>query len=169
MNFIYNGMDKWDIRFMRLAEEISSWSKDIRTKVGSVIVDNDNNPISMGYNGFARHINDLDEERYKPENKLKYVIHSEENAIINCARHNQCTVGTTIYVTLFPCSNCAGMIVNAGIKKIICKEKPDFNNERWGESWKISETIFNEGGVKVLYMDELELPKGNLVYLDFKK
>jgi dCMP deaminase len=146
-------MNKWDGRFIKLAEEVSFWSKDLRTKVGSIIVDNDNNPISMGYNGFARKINDEINERYLPENKLKWVIHSEANAIINCARHNQCTVNTTIYVTLFPCSNCAGMIVNAGIKRVVCKNKPDFDNERWGENWKISLMILNEGGVTIDYFN----------------
>jgi dCMP deaminase len=146
--------NKWDLRFIKLAEEVGSWSKDLRTRVGSIIADDDNNPISMGYNGFARKIDDSIGDRYLPENKLKWTIHSEANAIINCARHNQCTVNTTMYVTLFPCNNCAGMIVNAGIKRVVCKNKPDFNNEKWGESWKISKTIFEEAGVEVTYINE---------------
>jgi dCMP deaminase len=90
-------MDKWDNRFMELAEHISYWSKDPRTKVGSVIVDDRNRVVSMGYNGFPRGVHDTD-ERYE-HRPLKHLLvsHAERNALDN----SPLTVeGCTLYCTL---------------------------------------------------------------------
>jgi len=146
-------IDKWDLRFMALAHAVASWSKDIRTKVGSVIV-NDRNPISMGFNGFPKGCNDFDKKRFEPPLKYLYTQHSESNALIQSAKNGQKTDGCTMYVTLFPCSNCAGMIVNAGIKRVVCNDKPDFNNEKYGESWRITLIIFEEAKVQLDFINE---------------
>lgn len=142
----------WDLRFIELAEHVAEWSKDCSTKVGAVIVD-DNNVISMGYNGFPRGCDDDSEYRHERPIKYDWVLHSEENAIINAARHGVRTHGTTMYITWFPCSKCAGMIVNAGIKQIVCKNGPDVTHERFGESWKIALQKLNEGGVRIKILD----------------
>jgi len=144
---------KWDIRFMKLAFETASWSKDLRTKVGSVIV-RDKNPISMGFNGLPVNCNDEIKERFEPPQKYLWTIHSEANSLVQAAKHGHKTEGCTMYVTLFPCANCAGLIVNAGIKKIFCENKPDFSNERWGENWKVSLTILTEGNVEIEYLNQ---------------
>ena len=143
----------WNLRFGELAKYISSWSKDKSTKVGAVIVNpDDRNPISMGFNGFPSKVNEDIPERHERPLKYSFTVHGEINAIANAAKNGQRTKGCDIYVNFFPCCNCAGAIVNAGIKKVICENKPDFNDERWGENWKISQTILTEGGVEVEYM-----------------
>jgi len=144
--------NKWDLRFMELADVTASWSKDTRTKVGSVIVKG-KNPISMGFNGFPAGVKDLS-ERFLPPEKYDWTIHSEANSIVQAAKNGQKTEGCVMYVTLFPCCNCAGLIVNAGIKKVICKNKPDFSNEKYGKSWKTALTIFEEAGITVEYLNE---------------
>jgi dCMP deaminase len=146
-------MNKWDLRFMKLAIEAASWSKDLRTKVGSAIVRN-KSVISIGFNGLPVNCNDEIKERFEPPQKYMWTIHSEANSLIQAAKLGQKTEGCVMYITLFPCANCAGLIVNAGIIKIICENKPNFNDERWGENWKIAETILNEGGVKIEYINE---------------
>jgi dCMP deaminase len=142
----------WDLRFMQLADHIAQWSKDRSTKVGAVIVV-DKNPVSMGYNGFPRGCNDDLEERHARPAKYDWVLHAEENAIMNAARHGQKTLGSDMYVNWFPCSKCAGMIVNAGIKRIFCDREPDFNNVQFGAGFKMALQKLNEGGVEIVYMN----------------
>ena len=146
-------VNKWDLRFIKLAKHISSWSKDKSTKVGAVIVNNKNNPISMGFNGFPTNVDETIEERHEKLLKYDYTVHGEANAIATAAKNGQKTNGCTMYVTYFPCSTCAGLIVNSGIKKLVCENKPDLNHERWGEKWKISKTILDEGNVEIIYMN----------------
>jgi len=107
----------------------------------------------MGFNGLPIKCNDEIKERFYAPQKYMWTIHSEANSIVQAAKYGVKTEGCTMYVTLFPCANCAGLIVNAGIKKLICENKPDLNNEKWSENWKISQIILEEGEVEVVYMD----------------
>lgn len=145
-------MTNWDLRFMKLADDVAKWSKDRSTGVGAVIV-NDKDIISMGYNGFPRGCNDDIEERHQRPLKYQWTAHAEENAIVNAARKGIKTMGTTMYLNWFPCDRCAGMIVNAGIKRIVCNKEPDFTNTVFGESFKIAVQKLNEGGVEISYLD----------------
>lgn len=142
----------WDLRFMQLADHIAQWSKDRSTKVGAVIVI-DKNPVSVGYNGFPRGCDDDLNERHERPIKYYWVLHAEENAIINAARHGQKTMGADMYVNWFPCAKCAGMIVNAGIKRIFCDKEPDFSNSQFGVGFKLALEKLSEGGVEVIYMN----------------
>ena len=145
-------MDKWKLRFSDLSNYIAGWSKDKSTKVGAIIVNaEDKNPISMGFNGFPAKVNEDVPERHERPLKYFFTVHGEINAIANAAKNGQRTKGCDMYVNYFPCCNCAGAIVNAGIKKVICQNKPNLNDERWGENWKISLMILNEGGVEIEY------------------
>lgn len=142
----------WDLRFMQLADYVAQWSKDKSTKVGAVIVI-DKNPVSVGYNGFPRGCNDDIDERHERPIKYDWVLHAEENAIINAARYGQKTLGADMYLNWFPCAKCAGMIVNAGIKRIFCDKEPDFNNKQFGDGFKLAIDKLNEGGVEIIYMN----------------
>jgi dCMP deaminase len=146
-------MDKWKIRFGELAKYIAGWSKDKSTKVAAIIVNpEDKNPISMGFNGFPAKVNEDILERHERPLKYLFTVHGEINAIANAAKNGQKTKNCDMYVNYFPCCNCAGAIVNAGIKKLICENKPNLNDERWGENWKISLIILTEGGVEIEYI-----------------
>lgn len=146
-----NSSTNWDLRFMEMADYVAQWSKDRSTKVGAVIVI-DGNPI-IGYNGFPRGCNDDIDERHLRPIKYDWVLHAEENAIINAARLGQRTMGADMYVNWFPCARCAGMIVNAGIKRVYCDKEPDFNNKQFGTGFKLSIEKLNEGGVEIIYMN----------------
>jgi len=143
----------WDLRFMQLADHIAQWSKDRSSKVGAVIVV-DKNPVSMGYNGFPRGCDDDNEERHERPLKYSWVLHAEENAIVNAARNGQRTSGSDMYVNWFPCSRCAGEIINAGIKRIFCDKEPDWMIEdTWTADHKIAKQKLHEGGVEIIYMN----------------
>ena len=111
----------WDEYFMGVAKLASLRSKDPNSQVGACIVDQDNKILSMGYNGFPRGCSDDEfpwaREGDTLETKYAYVTHSELNAILNYRGGS--LEGCKIYVTLFPCNECAKAIIQAGIKTVI--------------------------------------------------
>jgi dCMP deaminase len=136
--------DKWDLRFLDLAKFVSNWSKDPSTKVGAVIVDADKRVISMGYNGFPVGINDDDYRLNHRETKYKIILHAESNALLFA---NTNLVGNTLYTYPFmPCPRCAGLIIQAGISKVV-----SYNNmpDRWSEDFDLSKELFQEAGVSL--------------------
>lgn len=111
----------WDECFMGIALLAAKRSKDPSSQVGAVIVDNDHKVVSIGYNGMPRHIDDDKLTWNKNEgldNKYLYVCHAEFNAILN-VRNGSSVSGCTIYVTLFPCNECAKAMIQTGIKKVV--------------------------------------------------
>lgn len=111
----------WDEYFMSIALITAKRSKDPSTKVGAVLVDENNKVVSIGYNGMPRGVKDKDiswEKNEGLDNKYLYVCHAEFNAILN-VRNGNSLENCTCYVTLFPCNECAKAIVQTGIKKII--------------------------------------------------
>lgn len=112
----------WDEYFMGVAYLSSMRSKDPNTQVGACIVSEDNKILSMGYNGLPTGCNDdefpwVRESEDPLDNKYFYSTHSELNAILNYRGGS--LEGAKIYVTLFPCNECAKAIIQCGIKKII--------------------------------------------------
>src|SRR5678816_3286831 len=90
-------MGIWDIRFLREAARIATWSKDRSTKVGCVIVGPSREIRSTGYNGFPRGVNDDVDERHARPMKYAYCEHAERNAIYNAARVGIPLEGCTLY------------------------------------------------------------------------
>lgn len=96
-------------------------SKDPNTKVGACIVDKDHKVVSIGYNGMPRNIDESELSWEKGEdldNKYLYVCHAEFNAILN-TRNGSALKDCVLYVTLFPCNECAKAIIQVGIKEIV--------------------------------------------------
>jgi dCMP deaminase len=134
----------WDERFLKLADLVSSWSKDPSTKVGAVIVDNLNRVVSLGYNGFPQKITD-DSRLDVREDKYRIIVHAEMNAILFA---NRSLVGCTLYTVPFlPCSVCAANVIQSGITRVVSYEN---TIERWKENLDISTKLFVEAGVKVV-------------------
>ena len=132
---------KWDYRFLQLAQLVAGWSKDPSTQVGAVIVDDDYRIVSVGYNGFPKKI--VDNFRLN-DRKIKYdiVVHAEANALLFA---NKPVDGCTIYTWPFePCPRCAGLIIQAGIKRVVSFQN---KNTRWEEDFKLSRNLFCEAGV----------------------
>ncbi|MBL6957474.1 MAG: dCMP deaminase family protein [Rhodospirillales bacterium] len=151
--------DKWDIRFLRLAREVSTWSKDRSTQVGAAIVDEDRTPGPYGYNGFPRFIDDEKEERHERPNKYDWTEHAERNAIYNAARMGMTLKGGTIYVTHVPCADCARAIIQVGIVRVVADaasmEDGDFS-VRWSDAAMITKEMLDEAGIA---LDLIHVPE----------
>ena len=147
---------------MRLADlEIAQWSKDRSSKVGCVLV-KDREIITTGYNGMPRKIDDDVEERHERPEKYHWFHHAELNAIVNAARQGKSTLECDAYINWFPCDHCAGVLVNAGIKRIFCDNEPDFEHPKFGELFKRAKVILDEGGIEVIYLNYEAHRQGNV-------
>jgi len=144
--------EKWDVRFVKLAMHIANWSKDPSTKVGCVVVGEDREIRSTGFNGFPRGIKDDEERLLDREQKYPLICHAEENAIMHAARIGVSLKGSTAYVTWPPCSRCARSLIQSGIKEIIYPT-PGEIPERWIEDFNISNSMISEAGVIVRTID----------------
>lgn len=139
-------LNKWDERFIRVAQEVATWSKDPGTKVGAVLV-RDRRIISQGYNGFPQGISDalsLYEDR---ETKLSLTVHAEVNAILNAAKNGASTAGSTLYVTFPPCVSCSTAVIQAGISRVV---RPHLSTapERWLDSFTKGGKLLIEVGIE---------------------
>tara|TARA_R110000787_G_scaffold104340_3_gene211215 strand:+ start:1254 stop:1706 length:453 start_codon:yes stop_codon:yes gene_type:complete len=117
---------KWQRRMLDIAKLISSFSKDPSTKVGAVIYNPSRNSIiTTGYNGFPR--GTLDTPALYEDRTQKYprVVHAEANAIVEAASQGISTCLAALAITHPPCSDCAGLIIQAGIKNIIYEHTGD--------------------------------------------
>lgn len=113
----------WDEYFMAIAKLSAMRSKDPNTQVGACIVSNDNRILSIGYNGAP---NGFDDEKFpwgrEGENlntKYPYVCHAEMNAILNYRGSKKDLENSKLYVDLFPCNECAKIIIQSGIREVI--------------------------------------------------
>ena len=144
-------MNKWDQRFMDMAEQVATWSSCFKPDrhVGAVIV-KDKRILTTGYNGASSGIKSCTEKgeciRIKlcipsgTRHELCYAVHAEQNAIIQAAKLGVSVDGATLYCTHQPCVICAKMIINAGIKRVIYK---------YGYPDEFSMLLFKEAGVEV--------------------
>lgn len=120
-----DGYISWDEYFMGVAKLSGMRSKDPNSQVGACIVSSDNKILSMGYNGFPMGCSDDEfpwarEGEDELDKKYLYVTHSELNAILNYRGGS--LEGAKLYVSLFPCNECAKAIIQSGIRKIVYEE-----------------------------------------------
>jgi dCMP deaminase len=141
---------KWDKRFMELAKQVSTWSKDRSTGVGAVIVNDKKKVLSLGFNGFPRGVDDDVESRHERPEKNHYVVHAERNALDEAETSLE---GATIYCTFFTCATCAHGIIQKGLKRVVAPE-PDWNAERYAETQKHAMQMYKEAGVEVSFYKE---------------
>ena len=140
--------EHWIKYFKDSVDKNSRMSKDENTKVGAVIFsEEDKVEVSSGWNDIPRGVIHTTERNSRPL-KYKFTTHAECNAIVNAARMGRTTKGMSLMVNLFPCSICAGMIVNAGIVKVYAP-RPDFEHVQYGDDFVYSLEIFEEAGVEV--------------------
>merc|ERR1711972_372915 len=153
-----------DEYFMSVAFLTSMRSKDPSTQVGACIVNQDNRIVGVGYNGFPSGIPDeaLPWEKSSPqgllETKYPYVCHAELNAVLN--KNVESAKGCRLYSTLFPCAECAKVIIQAGIKHVIYASDKNRNSV----TAKASSRMFKLAGVQtarhVPHAAELRVPLG---------
>ena len=138
--------DKLDQTYMRMAEELANLSYAQRKKVGCLVV-KDTQIISEGYNGTPKgfdnsceYVNYVDEMYTKEE-----VLHAESNAITKLARSTNSSAGATLYCTLAPCFQCAKLIIQSGIERVVYKDMYAKNGL----------ALLNKAGVKVTEIKEI--------------
>ena len=142
----------WDEYFMGVAKMSAMRSKDPSTQVGSCIVSEDNKILSMGYNGLPIGCSDDEfpwaREGDPLENKYVYTAHSELNAILNYRGGS--LEGAKMYVTLFPCNECAKAIIQAGLKTIV------FESDKYAETPAViaSKRMLDAAGVRYYKYNE---------------
>ncbi len=145
-------MSKWVHRFYQMAELVSSWSKDPSTQVGAVIT-KQNRIVSVGFNGYPHGISDSVDIDDRDMKYLK-TLHAEENAILFAKRDLD---GCDIYVTHFPCPNCAAKIIQTGITTVYCPEQSQDFLSRWGDKIQVSQDMFDQANVGVCWIPLSEL------------
>ena len=145
---------KWDVRFLCLAKEVATWSKDPGSKVGSVIADSKHRVVGLGFNGFPPGIKD-DERLQDRPTKLKFVLHAEDNAIAFASRTD--LAGCTIYVwDIPPCTACASKIIRSGIARVV---SPPNNREDWADNCNLAEGLMREAGIEIVHIDRSVIDK----------
>ena len=151
----------WDEYFMGIAWLSAMRSKDPNTKVGACIVDSDHKVVSIGYNGMPAGLPEEELSWNKGEgldSKYLYVCHAEFNAILN-TRNGSSVKGGTLYVTLFPCNECAKACIQTGIKEIVYVEN------------KYADTIGVQASLKMLNLAGVKIRQyiGRLPEIEFKQ
>lgn len=144
----------WSEYFFKLAELVAAKSKDPSTKVGCVITNRQNEVLSVGFNGFPRGVKDTYDRYNNRELKYKLIVHSETNAVSIAAKNGISLDDSILWIKWHPCSTCAKMLVQAGIKVVnIDGNSKEYNDtklrERWKEEFEIAGLIFQEAGVEV--------------------
>jgi len=129
--------DRWDRRYVGLAQHVAGWSKDPSTKVGAVLVRPNNSVASTGFNGFPPGHDDSPELYLNREYKYKHVVHAEDNAINffcgTCA-------GFTLYTSFPTCPDCMELAGKAGIKRVVGPPllggRGGGKSQAWINEWK---------------------------------
>jgi dCMP deaminase len=144
----------WDEYFMGVAILSSKRSKDPSTQVGACIVNQDKKIVGIGYNGFP---NGIDDDTFPwgkqgdyVDTKYPYVVHAEPNAILNATTSLK---NCTIYVTLFPCCECAKLIIQSGIKEIVYI----YDFHATDDTTIASKRLFDAAGVKYRQFKEMDV------------
>jgi len=141
-----SGYISWDEYFMGVSKLAAMRSKDPNTQVGACIVSLENKILSMGYNGFPNGVSDDEfpwaREGDEVDTKYPYVTHSEMNAILNYRGGS--LEGTKLYVTLFPCNECAKAIIQACIKTVV------YDDDKYDgtPSNVAAKRLFNAAGIR---------------------
>lgn len=144
--------NKWDKRYLGLAREISTWSKDPSSKIGAVAIGSKGQVLAQGYNGLPRGIFDGTARLIDKEIKYKYVVHAEMNLIYNATYNGVSLDNSTLYVWGLPiCNECAKGLIQVGVSRVVMPES-DYP-QRWIDSWNDSKILFNEAGIKYEFIN----------------
>lgn len=142
-------VDKWDLRFLKAAEEIATYSKDPSTQVGCIITDPEvQRKTGEGFNGFPRWMSDDPALYADRETKYSRALHAELNAVLFAKK----TEGCTAYVTHPPCTSCALVLIQSGIRRVVAKQPGGAFISRWGLA--PTTDFFTEAGVEYILVDD---------------
>lgn len=140
----------WDRRYLALAEHVATWSKDPSTKVGAILVGRNRHQIAMGYNGIPRGIADSEDRLKDRATKLRFTQHAERNVLDQVTFD---TLGSTLIVTHFPCSECAKSIISKGIARVLYRSDNTSFNDRWLDELRWSREMMIEAGIELMELE----------------
>lgn len=153
----YNN-EKWDRRYLDVARQVSTWSKDPSSQIGAVLVNDLGQIVGTGYNGFPRGVEDTEARYNDRELKYKLVAHAEFNACISAGHAAR---GATLYV--YPgwgkpcmCTECTKIAIQSGVKRVVGLVRPIDKEklERWKESLALGMLMCNEAKIEVVTYNE---------------
>jgi len=154
---------KKDLLWIDLAQRISLESKDRSTKVGCVLVSEDNTVLSTGWNGFPRGVKDDIDDRHDRPAKYEWTEHAERNAVFNAARYGIKIKGATAYLNWepYPCTECMRALAQSGIVRIVGPNRPfgGVGNGVHYDTDNVTRHIIDETGIQIDIVDEWEPPK----------
>jgi dCMP deaminase len=141
---------KWDLRFLQMAELVSTWSKDPSTKTGAAIAAPDNSVLSVGFNGFPQGMPDdmsLYEDR---DEKYSRIVHCEVNALLHV--HGAVPIGSTLYTYPFiSCDRCVVQMLQAGLRRFVAPACVDPDKlARWGDAFRRTKRYISECGGQLI-------------------
>jgi dCMP deaminase len=139
-------MNKWNLRYFSLALEVATWSKDPNKQVGAVCVSPDKRSMVVGYNGLPVGIADSDKVLNDKELKNKLMVHAEANCIVNS---NHSVRGWTMHVTKAPCLDCAKLLINARMKRVVCPN-PGGN---WMDEQLMAISLLREAQIEIEFYE----------------
>ena len=152
----------WDLWFISLCYVISQKSIDKDTKHGAIFTSSDKTILSVGYNGPPRECNDSSIPLTRPE-KYRFLLHAEEAAIANAAKHGINLQNSTLYITGMPCEKCFRLLINVGVRKIIygnissaCVDKDSLDAIKIMNSSNKIEMIQFKGNAQILLQHTIE-------------
>lgn len=139
------------LKFFAIAEAVASLSKIPTGQVGAIILDKHLNLLSSGWNGFPRGVDDINPDRLVSGQKRFWTCHAEGNCVAQAARTGARLNNSILLVTtLFPCSNCAALVIQAGVKHIFTTKSP--KGTRWFDEAKHAKQMFKEAKIKIHYV-----------------
>ncbi len=142
---------KWDKRFWELACFIANWSKDPKAKVGAVLATKKKGAIALGYNGFPVGVEDSAERLNNKSIRLDMIIHAEQNALLIAGPASQ---EAELFVWGKPiCARCAGLVIQAGISRVIAVDPETDKNSKWYETGKLAIEMFKEAGITTVLIN----------------
>lgn len=141
----------WDETFFDILSVLAKRSDDPNTKLGSLIVSREHDILSLGYNGLPRGIEPTKFNTTRPT-KYPYMVHAEENAILNAGRKGVALKGSILYVTMFPCMRCARAIIQAGVSEVVVGNTTS-NSGNWEDEQYKASAMFEEVGIKMREYD----------------
>jgi dCMP deaminase len=139
-------MSHWDHKYLGLAQFVSSWSKDPRKRVGAVVT-KENKVKGLGFNGFPNSIDDTKERLADRKFKNKLMVHAEVNALLASN-----VEGDTIYVwPVLPCTQCLGLIIQSGIRRIVVPELDNSKASSWDPSLVLQ--LIDEADLEITFIE----------------
>lgn len=149
-------MNKWDGRFLKIAEQVASWSRDPSSKISAVAVDENRRILGTGYNGFPKTDDDYILDYLVRDVKYSKIIHAEKNLILNCLNNGVTMKGATVYIWGLPvCKTCANELIQAGVSRIVAVwDKQDPKTKNWEKEWvEYSSRAFRKAKIDIETFD----------------